>query len=585
MNHNEDKKRKSGIESLFPMDKHSDDGKAQLSFIRQPSRNNNSSSLFASNVQLPNTRTFEDFANEANGTGSKVTARNYINTKSKTQKKKLINQSATTTSTSSSCSNSHVDRELKSLASRGTPFQTKSSIEEHRFLKPTMQTKATFISVNKRAANHCIQAIRRGIPPNISLQSDERNLRSASSQELKISENCICRPNRRQTGEMGRYQVAKSWLFSCAVITVCVICPILSFVSDIVFYGMCSHLDATTQSLYQSVQSINLVDSTTNFDGFTKPGHLIKKRQLLRHQRREHLNKELPRLNHTKFQFEDITEQNAISENYTSLYKSTSSEVVAEQAQICNSKNETLKFMNSSQAQEQLRQYEHFVFNVFLPVLVVGTFPSFLLCIFVRLVILTTQHDHFLSAYVMNIISMSLQIILSPISIYIFNFFIGNNGFNCWHCALQENCPSTYSLNFVAANFNYSLLTTLCLKVVDSIAGGIIVFVVLCRIIWKRHRNKIVWWYLGRFVLTILAFIFCIISSPLMVMTPTIAVIRKEILGKMQIEEKVPISLTIFIVGISIWTLSVGLVTLFITYRTYVYYRVEDLGEKTYHDR
>lgn len=249
---------------------------------------------------------------------------------------------------------------------------------------------------------------------------------------------------------------------------------------------------------------------------------------------------------------------------------------------MCGSKDEVHAFIRSKNGTDIFNQHRHYIFDVFLPVLVVGTFPSFILCIFIRLVVLLTPHDHFLSAYVMNIVSMSLQIMIAPLAIHIATYHFGPTGFSCWYCIVEDNdrCPLN-NLHWRTDHIGPTLAVTLATKLLDSVAGAIMIFVVVCRRLWERSRNKMVWWYMGRAVLTLISFVLCIVTSPVMILTPAIAIFRKELLEKLGLDSTWFLSL--FIVGVSLWSATVLVIALFITYRTYIYCRVEDLTEQAFH--
>ncbi len=56
---------------------------------------------------------------------------------------------------------------------------------------------------------------------------------------------------------------------------------------------------------------------------------------------------------------------------------------------------------------------------------------------------------------------------------------------------------------------------------------------------------------------------------------------RKELLEKLGLDSTWFLSL--FIVGVSLWSATVLVIALFVTYRTYIYCRVEDLTEQAFH--
>ncbi|XP_077966971.1 uncharacterized protein LOC120341904 [Styela clava] len=243
----------------------------------------------------------------------------------------------------------------------------------------------------------------------------------------------------------------------------------------------------------------------------------------------------------------------------------------------CDPPSVVLDYMLTDEAVEELEAHRHVTIDIFEPVFILGSFPSLILSILTRLVVLVTGHKNFLSAYVINMACMPLQLITGALSVHSASYHLGKKGFECWHCALDGDCSDMGPLWWLQDGVTKSLLVAIFTKIVDGIAGGLVLFIVIIRLLWPDGGHVTFWWNMLRGLAIFIAFVSCTTVSPLLVITPTMSVMRLEF---MELATPFPgrdgllLAFTIMMsLGLAAWCLSFGVLFIHVSYSMYMYCR------------
>ncbi|CAK8678833.1 uncharacterized protein LOC143471215 [Clavelina lepadiformis] len=441
---------------------------------------------------------------------------------------------------------------------------------------------------NSKPKNYHIKSIRKGVPEIMSTNRRGQT-QQIPTKKIEITPYCVCQrsSNRKKT--------SKAWAFSILTGFLCVFCPILSFSADSAFYSVCNSHYKETAQLLDFVRAGNFQTATARVTDPTN-GSLIQRISdqkdaeknsnpaPLRHKRDlSYIQDENSDQDAMKKTRRHQAKQHVIRHAKTQTNPLRSSVVSGEHVNpvpTCHNSSVLRAYIATPDAEKRLEAVRHMTSDVFLPVLVIGSFPSFLLCIFARIVVMITGHDHFLSAFVISIVGMSLQLVTGALSAHSAAYHIGPYGFSCWKCIAAVNCDAVGALDWIDDSVSVSLMVATATKIFDGLAGGMVLFVVVLRIMWRNTSHHNVWWYISRYVSSAIALILCLAVPTAMLITPAVGLFRFQFL-----EKTAPFSgrdqtlfalMIIFGAGLASWGVYLSTLCIYLIYKTCLYCRMKE---------
>nr|XP_026693939.1 uncharacterized protein LOC100180528 isoform X1 [Ciona intestinalis] len=485
----------------------------------------------------------------------------------------------------------------------------------------------------RRPRNYHIKSIRRGIPDIMTTDVSGRSYHRAT-RGMHITTLCLCQGNSK------RKRNPTAWLFSVLAAVLCVVCPLFSFVADVTFYVMCSDHYNETANVLTKVKgseraSYIVAEVQPTLLSFVRHGSQRRGHHSSRVS--HHSNPPAPLRGRRQSDFDTWNSfptlpiesqpddrpspfnintninpvgvqyivpqqygkfkrsQNPTPSYVTKYVSNDDTTVFALETTIfpkkagsaefaCANESAIREFMKTPEATRRLEAHRHVTIDVFEPVFIIGSFPSLLLCIFARLVVMVTAHNHFLSAYVINIAGMPLQLVTGALGVNSAAYHVGQFGFSstssCWHCALEGDCSDVSPLSWLNDHVNMSLIVATAAKGLDGAAGGCVLFIVVLRILWREHGNVTLWWYAARVIASLFAFILCVTVSTLLVITPAIGVFRLQFIERVGYftgrEETLSMFMLLLGMGMAAWAASLLAILLYLMYKTYLYCRVKE---------